>query len=62
VGYRHFDDFFGVPDSVKMVPCSEGRAKVVATDSTRPELDEGEVGREHPPTWVAADPGIRRRR
>jgi Icc protein len=47
VGYRHFEDFFGARDSVKIVPVSEGRAKVVAIDSTKPDLDEGEVGREH---------------
>jgi len=47
VGYRHFEDFFGARDSVTTVPVSEGRAKVVAIDSTKPDLDEGEVGREH---------------
>jgi hypothetical protein len=29
------------------VPVGEGRAKVLAIDSTKPDLDEGEVGREH---------------
>jgi Icc protein len=47
VGYRHFEDFFGSRDSVTVVPVPEGRAKVVAIDSTKPDLDEGEVGREH---------------
>jgi 3',5'-cyclic AMP phosphodiesterase CpdA len=47
VGYRHFEDFFGARDSVEIVPVGEGRAKVVAIDSTKPDLDEGEVGREH---------------
>jgi 3',5'-cyclic-AMP phosphodiesterase len=47
VGYRHFEDFFGARDSVTIVPVGEGRAKVVAIDSTKPDLDEGEVGREH---------------
>ena len=47
VGYRHFEDFFGSRDSVTTVPCREGRAKVVTIDSTKPDLDEGEVGREH---------------
>jgi 3',5'-cyclic-AMP phosphodiesterase len=47
VGYRHFEDFFGARDSVTTVAVSEGRAKVVAIDSTKPDLDEGEVGREH---------------
>jgi 3',5'-cyclic-AMP phosphodiesterase len=47
VGYRHFEDFFGARDSVTTVEVPEGRAKVVAIDSTKPDLDEGEVGREH---------------
>jgi 3',5'-cyclic-AMP phosphodiesterase len=47
VGYRHFEDFFGSRDSATIVPIGEGRAKVVAIDSTKPDLDEGEVGREH---------------
>jgi 3',5'-cyclic AMP phosphodiesterase CpdA len=47
VGYRHFEDYFGARDSVTTVPVSEGRAKVVVIDSTKPDLDEGEVGREH---------------
>jgi Icc protein len=47
VGYRHFEDFFGSRDSVTTVPVSEGRARVVAIDTTKPDLDEGEVGREH---------------
>jgi 3',5'-cyclic-AMP phosphodiesterase len=47
VGYRHFEDCFGARDSVMTVDVSEGCAKVVAIDSTKPDLDEGEVGREH---------------
>jgi Icc protein len=47
VGYRHFEDVFGPRDSVTTVPVGEGRAKVVTIDSTKPDLDEGEVGREH---------------
>jgi 3',5'-cyclic-AMP phosphodiesterase len=47
VGYRHFEDFFGPRDSITTVPLGEGRAKVVAIDSTKPDVDEGEVGREH---------------
>jgi 3',5'-cyclic-AMP phosphodiesterase len=46
VGYRHFEDFFGPRDSVTTVEVAEGRARVVAIDSTKPDLDEGEVGRE----------------
>ena len=47
VGYRHFEDIFGARDSVKTVPVDGGHAKVVVIDSTKPDLDEGEVGREH---------------
>jgi Icc protein len=46
VGYRHFEDVFGSRDSVTTVDVPEGRARVVAIDSTKPDLDEGEVGRE----------------
>jgi Icc protein len=54
VGYRHFEDFFGARDSVTTVAVKEGRAKVVAIDSTKPDLDEGEVGREHY-GWIDAE-------
>jgi 3',5'-cyclic-AMP phosphodiesterase len=54
VGYRHFEDFFGARDSATAVKIAEGRAKVVAIDSTKPDLDEGEVGREHY-EWVDAE-------
>jgi 3',5'-cyclic-AMP phosphodiesterase len=47
VGYRHFEDFFGPRESVTTVAVAEGRARVVAIDSTKPDVDEGEVGREH---------------
>ena len=46
-GYRHFEDFFGMRESAVTVEVPEGEAKVVALDSTKPDLDEGEVGREH---------------
>ena len=47
VGYRHFEDFFGLRESARTVSFEGGEAKVVALDSTKPDLDEGEVGREH---------------
>jgi Icc protein len=47
VGYRHFEDFFGIREKSEVVRVPEGEAKVVALDSTKPDLDEGEVGREH---------------
>lgn len=54
VGDRHFEDFFGARDSATTVAVAEGRAKVVAIDSTKPDLDEGEVGREHY-GWIDAE-------
>ena len=47
VGYRHFEEFFGMRERAVTVPVPEGEAKVVSLDSTKPDLDEGEVGREH---------------
>jgi Icc protein len=47
VGYRHFEDFFGMRERSLTVSVPEGEAKVVALDSTKPDLDEGEIGREH---------------
>jgi 3',5'-cyclic AMP phosphodiesterase CpdA len=47
VGYRSFEDLFGMREGAHVIPVPEGEAKVVALDSTKPDLDEGEVGREH---------------
>ena len=47
VGYRHFEDVFGMRERAERVLVPEGEAKVVSLDSTKPDLDEGEVGREH---------------
>ena len=47
VGYRHFEEFFGIRERSAEIPVPEGVAKVVVLDSTKPDLDEGEVGREH---------------
>ncbi|MGF1471126.1 MAG: metallophosphoesterase family protein [Rubrobacteraceae bacterium] len=54
VGYWHFEEFFGVRERAMTVPGPEGAAKVVALDSTKPDLDEGEVGREHY-AWLASE-------
>jgi Icc protein len=43
VSYYHFEDLFGKRES----SLTEGEAKVVALDSSEPDLDEGQVGREH---------------
>ena len=47
VGYRHFEEFFGMREKIVTIEVPEGTAKVVVLDSTKPDLDEGEVGREH---------------
>ena len=47
VGYRHFEEFFGMRERAVMVPVPEGEAKVVVLDSTKPDLDDGD--RRHPP-------------
>lgn len=58
VGYLHFEEMFGSRRSKTMELdfriCCEGaadgvqeRAKVLALDSNKPDLDDGEVGRDH---------------
>jgi 3',5'-cyclic AMP phosphodiesterase CpdA len=54
VGYRHFEDIFGTREQALTVPTPEGEAKVVALDSTKPDLAEGEVGREHY-AWIDSE-------
>jgi 3',5'-cyclic AMP phosphodiesterase CpdA len=54
VGYRHFEEFFGMREGTAKVTVPEGEAKVVAIDSTKPDLDEGEVGREHY-AWIDSE-------
>jgi Icc protein len=47
-GYRHFEEFFGMRERAVTVSTPEGEvAKVVVLDSSKPDLDDGEVGREH---------------
>jgi hypothetical protein len=54
VGYRHFEDFFGARERAVTIAVPEGEAKLVALDTTKPDLDEGEVGREHY-GWIDAE-------
>ena len=54
VGYRHFEEFFGMREGTVTVRASDGEAKVVVLDSTKPDLDEGEVGREHY-AWIDSE-------
>jgi len=54
VGYRHFEDFFGSRARSMTLSVPEGEAKVVALDSSEPDLAEGEIGREHYP-WLVSE-------
>ncbi len=54
VGYRHFEEFFGMREEVVTVRAPDGEAKVVVLDSTKPDIDEGEVGREHY-AWIDSE-------
>ncbi len=54
VGYYHFEDLFGTRDGSLTVPAAEGEAKVVALDSSEPDLDEGQIGRERY-TWLDSE-------
>ena len=47
VGYWHFEDLFGQRSRSVTFPVPEGEAKLVALDSSKPDLAEGEVGREN---------------
>ncbi len=47
VGYRHFEDLFGARVKSLDIAVREGTARVVSLDSTKPDLAEGEVGREY---------------
>lgn len=46
VGYYHFEDLFGKRKNSLSISVAEGEAKVVALDSSEPDLDEGQLGRE----------------
>jgi len=54
VGQRYFEDLFGMRSGARTVPVPEGEAKVVALDSSKPDLDEGEIGREYY-AWVDSE-------
>jgi 3',5'-cyclic-AMP phosphodiesterase len=47
VGYRHFEDLFGARSQAFTISVPEGEAKIVSLDSSKPDLSEGEVGREY---------------
>jgi 3',5'-cyclic AMP phosphodiesterase CpdA len=47
VGYLLFEDTFGTRDSRSRIDVGGLEIALVAVDSSKPDLDEGEVGREH---------------
>jgi 3',5'-cyclic AMP phosphodiesterase CpdA len=47
VGYLRFEETFGARDSRLRLDCDGVDVAVVAVDSSKPDLDEGEIGREH---------------
>jgi 3',5'-cyclic AMP phosphodiesterase CpdA len=47
VGYIRFEDTFGTRDSRQELDVNGATVAVVAVDSSKPDLDEGEIGREH---------------
>ena len=47
VGYLRFEDTFGARDSRLRLELADGVLALVAVDSSKPDLDEGEIGREH---------------
>jgi 3',5'-cyclic-AMP phosphodiesterase len=46
VGYLHFEDLFGDRAHARTVMAPEGSAHVVCVDSSKPDIDDGEIGRE----------------
>jgi Icc protein len=47
VGYLGFEDTFGARDTRRRLECGGLDVALVAVDSSKPDLDEGEIGREH---------------
>jgi len=47
VGYLLFEDTFGTRDTRLRLRCAGLEIALVAIDSSKPDLDEGEIGREH---------------
>jgi Icc protein len=47
VGYLRFEDTFGARDSRLRQHCGGLDLALVAVDSSKPDVDEGEIGREH---------------
>ena len=54
VGYRYFEDLFGPRNGSRTIQTDIGEAKIVFLDSTKPDLDDGEVGREYY-SWIDSE-------
>jgi Icc protein len=52
VGYLRYEDTFGARDSRLRLELDGLEVALVAVDSSKPDLDEGEIGREHY-GWIA---------
>jgi len=52
VGYLRFEETFGSRDSRTQIEVGGLEVDVVAVDTSKPDIDEGEVGREHY-GWIA---------
>ena len=46
VGYLHFEDLFGDRAHARTLTAPEGTVQVVCVDSSKPDIDDGEIGRE----------------
>jgi Icc protein len=46
VGYLHFEDLFGERVHAHAIEAPDGAVQVVCVDSSKPDLDDGEIGRE----------------
>ena len=57
VGYVRFEDTFGPRDSRHRMRARRLDVAIVAVDSSKPDLDEGEIGREHYGWIRRASPG-----
>ena len=51
VGYLLYEDTFGTRDTRLRLACGGLDVALVGVDSSKPDIDEGEIGREHYP-WI----------
>jgi Icc protein len=46
VGYLHYEDLFGERVHARTIDTPDGAVQVVCVDSSKPDIDDGEIGRE----------------